>query len=204
MTASSKTIVKSFQNAKNMFLEPGIEFVHISPHFSPQSMFSKNSLVIHQREGKSLSLGGIDVIYKILGDDTNGAFRVVEHPIGPKRLVRPHVHKNEDEISYIVEGEIGVKIGNDEFLTRAGDWIFKPRGILHTFWNLGSTNARLIEIISPPAFAHYFEELSEILVARSPPDLQKIAELDKKYEVNYNLEWVPALKEKHGLMLVGE
>lgn len=53
-------------------------------------------------------------------------------------------------------------------------------------------------------FPQYFEELSKILMASRPPDLEKIAELDKKYEINYNMEWVPSLKEKYGLKLVGE
>lgn len=47
---------------------------------------------------------------------------VVEHPIEPGRLVRPHTHALEDEISHI-EGEIGARIGDREFVARPGSWV---------------------------------------------------------------------------------
>jgi hypothetical protein len=50
-------------------------------------------------EGRSVSLGGMGVVFKISGADTGGAFAVVEHPIEPGRLVPPHVHVREDEYS---------------------------------------------------------------------------------------------------------
>jgi hypothetical protein len=53
-------------------------------------------------EGKSIYLGGLGVEYKILPEDTDGALSVVEHPIDEGRLVRPHKHTMEDEISYVV------------------------------------------------------------------------------------------------------
>ena len=82
---------------------------------------------------------------------------VVEHPIEPGRLVRPHTHANEDEISYVVEGEIGVKVGRRNS-SRNPVHGSKPRGVPHTFWNPGSKTARIIEIITPGAFALYFED----------------------------------------------
>ncbi len=56
-------------------------------------------IAVKPDEGRSVSLGGMGVIFKIGGADTGGAFAVVEHPIEPGRLVRPHVHRHEDECS---------------------------------------------------------------------------------------------------------
>ncbi len=167
-------------------------------------MVSKIHLVSPPAEGKLLSLGGLGVIYKVLPEDTGGALAVVEHPIEPGRLVRPHTHSREDEISCIVEGEVGVRVGDSEFLAGPGTWVFKPRGVQHTFWNSGSKEARLIEIITPGAFAPYFEELAAILSAGGPPDQEKLAELRQEYGLSFSMEWVPALKAKYGLKLVGE
>ena len=145
------------------------------------------------------------MIYKVLPEDTGGALAVVEHPIEPGRLVRPHMHAREDEISYIVEGEIGVRIGDREIIAGPGTWVFKPRGIMHTFWNAGPKPARLIEIISPGAFAPYFEELATILKTGGPPDEKKIDQLNRKYDVTYSMEWVGGLMAKYGIKkLVGE
>jgi mannose-6-phosphate isomerase-like protein (cupin superfamily) len=166
---------------------------------------SKNQIVSLPSEGRSLALGGLGVIYKVLPEDTSGALAVVEHPMEPRRLVRPHIHAREDEISYIIEGEIGVKIGEREIAAGPGTWVFKPRGVQHTFWNAGPKPARLIEIITPGGFVYYFEELAAILRSGGPPDERKIEQINRKYEVTYNLEWVPDLMVKYRLeKLVGE
>ncbi len=75
----------------------------------------------------------------------------------------------------VVEGVIGVRIGDGEFMARPGSWVFKPWGVTHTFWNAGPRQARLIEIVTQGAFVHYFEELAAILGAGGPPDQVKLA-----------------------------
>jgi quercetin dioxygenase-like cupin family protein len=165
---------------------------------------SKTDVIAGPADGKTLSLGGLGVIYKVMPEDTGGALAVVEHPMEPFRLVRPHTHAREDEISYVTEGEFGLRIGDRELVAKRGDWVFKPRGVMHTFWNPTPIPARLIEIITPGAFAHYFEKLASILGTGGPPDEAKLAELGRSYEITYDLSWVPALKAKYGLRLLGE
>ncbi len=167
-------------------------------------MPSKTPLARLPEQGNSLSLGGLGVIYKVLPEETAGALAVVEHPIEAGRLVRPHTHTREDEISYIIHGDVGVKVGEQEFAVGPGTWVFKPRGVMHTFWNSGSNQARLIEIITPGGFAHYFEELAGILNTGGSRDEKKLAELRSRYGLSFSSEWVPGLKAKYHLRLVGE
>jgi quercetin dioxygenase-like cupin family protein len=49
----------------------------------------------------------------------------------------------------VLEGEIGVQIGEEVRVACPGDLVFKPRGVPHAFWNAGDTPARALEIISP-------------------------------------------------------
>jgi len=51
-------------------------------------------------EGKSIHLGGIGVVFKASGKDTQGAFSIVEHPLKPRTLVPPHLHEGADEFSF--------------------------------------------------------------------------------------------------------
>ena len=67
-----------------------------------------------------------------------------------------------------------------------------------------SRTARIIEIITPGAFAPYFQELARTLNAGGPPDQEKLAETARKYGLTYQMEWVPALKAKYNLKLLGE
>jgi quercetin dioxygenase-like cupin family protein len=163
-------------------------------------------IVLPAGAGRLVALGGMGVHFKLMGEQTGGAVAIVEHPIEPGRLVPPHVHVDEDEYSYILQGEVGARIGDREIVATPGSYVFKPRAVPHTFWNAGYQPARLIEIISPAGFERYFDELAEIVKAagNGPVDRETIEELAARYNLTFVMEWAPALKAKYGLKLLGE
>ena len=94
-------------------------------------------------------------------EETGGGFSLVEHPIPPKTLVAPlHLHEREDEYSFVVEGRMGAKLGDDVVYAEVGDLAFKPRNQWHTFWNPDDTPCRILEIIAPGGFEHFFDEMA--------------------------------------------
>jgi quercetin dioxygenase-like cupin family protein len=105
------------------------------------------AILVKLGEGRSVSLGGMGVVFKVSGANTGGAFAIVEHPIDAGRLVLPHVHRHEDEYSYVLEGTIGARVGDNEIVAGPGTYVIKPRGLMHTFWNAGPGPARLLEMI---------------------------------------------------------
>ena len=155
-------------------------------------------VVVKPGEGRSVSLGGMGVVFKVSGADTGGAFAIVEHPIEPGRLVLPHVHQHEDEYSFVLEGTIGARVGDHEVVAGPGSYLFKPRGLMHTFWNAGRGPARILEVISPAGFEAYFAELAEA------GDPGQRPELAAKYGVTYSSDWVPGLISKYSLKLLGQ
>jgi quercetin dioxygenase-like cupin family protein len=159
--------------------------------------------IIQRDEGERVSLGGADVIFKIDAETTGGAFSICETTAEPGRLIPPHLHDTEDELSYVIEGRIGVLIGDEEYTAEAGSWVFKPRGIPHTYWNPGPEPARLIEIITPPGFEGFFRDLSRILAAEGPPDISAITATAARYHHHFHPELEQPLVDKHGLRLIG-
>ena len=159
--------------------------------------------VIQRDEGERVSLGGADVIYKIDAVATGGAFAICETTAEPGRLIPPHLHETEDEFSYVIEGRIGVLIGDQEHIAEAGSWVIKPRGIPHTYWNPGPEPARLIEIITPAGFEGFFRDLSRILGADGPPDVAEITSTAARYHHHFHPELERPLIEKHELRLIG-
>ncbi|HEV3340304.1 MAG TPA: cupin domain-containing protein [Pirellulales bacterium] len=155
------------------------------------------TMVVKQGEGRSVSLGGMGVVFKVSGADTGGAFAIVEHPIEPGRLVPPHVHLREDEYSYVLEGTIGARVGDHEVAAGPGSYLFKPRGLMHTFWNVGPGLARILEVIAPAGFEAYFAELAEAGPGRRQ-------ELATKYGVTYSSDWVAGLISRYNLKLLGQ
>src|SRR3954454_6976539 len=76
------------------------------------TMETEQKIVVEPGEGASVSLGGVGVDFKIPAAMTGGAFAIVEHPLDSGRLIPPHIHYREDELSYVLSGEIGVRIAD--------------------------------------------------------------------------------------------
>jgi quercetin dioxygenase-like cupin family protein len=145
-------------------------------------------------------LGSIGVVFKLWGKDTGGAVSIVEHPFPVGALVPPHLHTREDEYSTVTEGEIGFRSGDREVVLGAGGYITKPRGEMHTMWNAAPTPARMIEVISPAGFEHFFRELAELVANGPPPAPDTVPNLAAQYGLQLGRPvWLPDLIERYGL-----
>lgn len=60
----------------------------------------------------------------------------------------PHIHANEDEFLYVIEGEVTVQIEDDVYRVTEGAMVVKPRGQLHAFWNGSDAPARVLLTVS--------------------------------------------------------
>ena len=66
-------------------------------------------------------------------------------------------------------------------------------------WNAGPAPARMIEVISPAGFEHFFRELADITAA-SPPQLPDLIALADRYGLQFGQpEWLPGLITRYGL-----
>jgi quercetin dioxygenase-like cupin family protein len=150
--------------------------------------------ILGPKDGEAVDFGGLGVRFMATGE----GFSLVEHPIAPRTLAAPmHVHEHEDEFSYVLEGEVGVQVGDEVRYARAGDFVSKPRGIWHAFWNRADEPARLLEIISPAGFERYFAELAPLL--RPEPDFEALAALQARYGLSMDMASVATICEREGL-----
>jgi mannose-6-phosphate isomerase-like protein (cupin superfamily) len=144
--------------------------------------------------GDAVEFGGLSARLMARGE----GFALVEHVIAPGTLAAPmHVHEHEDEFSYVLEGEVGVQVGDEVVYAGPGDLVSKPRGIWHAFWNRAREPARLLELISPPGFERYFEELAPLLAPE--PDFEGLAALQARYGLRMDMDTVATISEREGL-----
>ncbi len=101
--------------------------------------------------------GGTGTIL-IDGSQTAGAFALFEAMQIPGAEPPLHVHEREDETFYVLEGSVNVWVGGDVQCLQAGDSIFLPRGVPHTF-RIKSPMARFLNYISPAGFEEWFRTL---------------------------------------------
>ncbi len=157
--------------------------------------------VLGPGEGERVNLLALGVRFMIVGARTGGAFCLVEHPLPPRALGSPvHTHKNEDEYTYVLEGRVGLQLGDEVIEAGPGDLVFKPRGVPHAFWNAGDEPARMLEIISRAGFEDYFRELAPLLAAPER-DEPAMGEVVARHELDIDFGTIPVLAERHGLRL---
>jgi mannose-6-phosphate isomerase-like protein (cupin superfamily) len=90
---------------------------------------------------------------KASGSSTSGAFTMIEsHTAGGAPW---HVHTREDEYFYIVEGEITVWCGKEEFHAGPRSFVFLPRGVPHA-WDVKSAGKATVLMMTVPAMLDEF------------------------------------------------
>jgi quercetin dioxygenase-like cupin family protein len=152
-------------------------------------------------QGESVRLLALGVRFLVDGERTGGAFSLVEHPLPPRALGSPlHTHHHEDEYSFVLQGRFGVQLGDEVLQLGPGDLLVKPRGIPHAFWNAGDEPARLLELISPAGFEHYFRDLAPLLAA-DERDQAAIDQVVARHQLDIDFATIPTLAERHHLRL---
>jgi mannose-6-phosphate isomerase-like protein (cupin superfamily) len=135
--------------------------------------------VVGPHDGKFVDLGVVGVRFMVWGEESRGGFSLVEHPVPPHHLAAPlHRHAREDEYSYVLEGRLGALLGHDVVQAGEGDLVFKPRDQWHTFWNAGEATCRILEVISPGGFEHFFDELASGLISPEEEEARYGCETD--------------------------
>ena len=155
--------------------------------------------VLGAQDGKAGWLMTCGVRFMAWAEEPGGGFSLIEHPISPRTLAAPlHRHSREDEYSFVLEGEVGIQIGDEIIYGGPGELVAKPRGIAHAFWNRTDEPARALEIIAPGGFEPYFDDMATLL-ARPDFNPGMLAELGARYGLESRPESVPQLCAEHGL-----
>ena len=115
---------------------------------------------------------------KLLGDETNGRIMLFEEtvPAGTKSLF--HLHRDSDEVAWVLAGEITFKIGEDVAVGGPGTCAFFPRNVPHAWKNSGRETGRVVFLYTPAAAGGYVEEL---LKRPEPLDVDERNELRERY-----------------------
>jgi mannose-6-phosphate isomerase-like protein (cupin superfamily) len=157
--------------------------------------------IVGPKDGTDGFLGSIGVRFMIDGSEADERLSLVEHPMSPRALAAPlHMHTREDEYSYVLEGRMGALLGDDVVEAGPGDLVHKPRNQWHTFWNAGDEPCRILEIISPAGFEHFFQELSDMGGALKA-DPEQLGALSERYGLQMQPDSVPGLLERFGLVI---
>ena len=149
---------------------------------------------------QSVFFRALGTTYKVLSESVGGSAAIVEHTLEARSIGSPmHKHTREDEISYILAGELSVFQNGNVQTAGSGQYIVKPRGFFHTFWNSGTEVVRFIEVITPGNFECYFAEIAPFLPQGKPPQIDKLKETAEKYGLIIDPYGAEEIIKRYGL-----
>jgi quercetin dioxygenase-like cupin family protein len=113
-------------------------------------------------EGEAHGFHGSAVVLKATSAATRGQLAAMEFTYPAGLEVRGHVHDGEDEMFYLLSGELSVFCEQDSWTAGAGSFVFVPRGCRHGFTVTGPGPASALVITGPP-------RLDQQIAARAEP-----------------------------------
>jgi mannose-6-phosphate isomerase-like protein (cupin superfamily) len=157
-----------------------------------------DGLVLHPGEGQLI--GGAGMTLKV-GAGQSRSWSVFEAEVAPGFDVGAHLHREAEELFYILDGELDL-LAFEPRLRTSGDWqhwesaagsrvvrggpgsaMFVPSGCPHAFANPGNTATRMLFVVSPPGHEFYMHELAEVVSQPGPPDQAAIAAVRARHDI---------------------
>lgn len=139
--------------------------------------------VLAPGEGRRLQSGpGRDLIFKVTGEDTGGAFDYFIVQVAPHGGPPLHVHHNQEETIHVIKGRYKIRIGDEFFQCSEGGFAYLPSRVPHAFLNLTDEPGEIIVVYTPGGGHKFYEELGPISRG-AHPDRELIAALFEKYDM---------------------
>ena len=141
---------------------------------------------LNTRQDAPFQFFGSPTVMRSTGDTTDNHFCLMEHLSMPPGLASPyHVHHNEDEAFYVLEGEMAFVCGGKWLIAGPGTYVYGPREIPHGFKVVGTAPARMLLLCAPAGFERFVRELSAPVDAvPAPPDMAVLVATAAKYHVD--------------------
>ena len=118
--------------------------------------------------GPVWSLGG-HFSTKAAAADTDGGFALVEAVAFRSTEPPLHIHRNEDEAWYVLDGQMTFEVAGELLVATKGCFVFAPRGLPHAF-TVDVEPSRVLVLATPAGFEAFAEELSVPALSETPPD----------------------------------
>ena len=140
------------------------------------------------------SILGIGYSLLVGGAQTDGAYDLMLFEAPPGIGPPPHVHTQEDELFYVVDGAIEVLRGDETLQLEAGDYVCLPRNVVHAFQNNGQATARFLCWVTPGRLEAFFDAFKREWPADedAPPppneeDISKMLAAAEKYGIEIRM-----------------
>lgn len=144
--------------------------------------FHSQATLVLPGAGEQLSVIGDRQTVKLDSSHTNGAFALIEQYNEPGTSMPEHFHTQEDEIVYVLEGEVEFTVSKEKIVASAGTTVFLPKGVPHSF-KVGEKGARALIMLQPAGMEKLFRELNRLPPGK--PDLEVVKRTCSRYGIHF-------------------
>lgn len=127
-----------------------------------------DAFAVQANEGEARWWLGALATIKATSEQTGGSLTLVEVHDPPGESAPLHVHHEEDEGFWILEGQVTFEVGGETIEASAGDFVFGPRDVPHSY-EVGPDGARMLFILTPGGFEGMVRATSDPAGARELP-----------------------------------
>ncbi len=153
-----------------------------------------DSGVLKAGEGRTVWVVGDRYTIKTSGEETGGAFALVEALVPPSGGPPPHIHRREDEAFYVLEGELAFHVDGRDVAAGPGSWVTLARGSLHHFKNVSDLPARMLIVVTPAGLERFFLEVGRAAsdgdgesMPPTPEDTERLLVVAPQYGIEIRL-----------------
>ncbi len=147
-----------------------------------------------------LNILDLNMNFLIRTNDSTSKLAVMEWSLPPNSLgAPPHVHLADDEVFYVLEGELTVWEEGVVTAATSGTSVLLERGRLHTFWNASDKPMKALVMLAPGHLEGFFVAASPLFNSDPMANMEAINRAAAEHQLELRMDLVPEIMQKYGL-----
>jgi quercetin dioxygenase-like cupin family protein len=148
-------------------------------------MSEKSGMIIKEDDAQVLHAFGEKVIIHLDGERTAGKLTMWTEITPPGGGPPPHYHVNDDETFHVIEGRVAFFLNEAWNEVGPGGTAFMPRGVVHTFKNVGDGPSRMLIMTTPAGFENFFARCAEEFARPGGPNMSRILVIGAEHGIHF-------------------
>jgi len=149
------------------------------------TMSDNSGTIIAKGDARVLHAFGEEVIIHLDGERTAGKLTMWTEVTPPGGGPPQHYHLNEDETFHVLEGRVAFFLNGEWREIGPGGAAFMPRGVVHTFKNVGDQPSRMLLTTMPSGFEEFFARCAAEFARPGGPDMARIIEIGVEHGIHF-------------------
>jgi quercetin dioxygenase-like cupin family protein len=151
-------------------------------------MSQKSGMIMRQDEARVLRAFGEEVMIHLDGERTGGKLTMWTEITPPGGGPPPHYHLNEDETFHVLEGRVAFLMDREWHDVGPSGTAFMPRGVVHTFKNVGDEPLSMLIMTMPSGIERFFARCAEEFAKPGEPsEMARLVEIGAQHGIHFLL-----------------